>query len=49
MRNGMPKFCPYCFEELVRKENEKLANWENRKYCNSSCASKHSAERKGKS
>ena len=33
--------CPWCYEPLVRGENEQTHNWNKRIYCDKSHASKH--------
>ena len=44
----MTRQCKYCYEPLVRHENENDQNWQNRQYCNKAHAAKHREERKRK-
>jgi hypothetical protein len=40
------KFCKYCLTELEQREDESDQNWQDRKYCNKTCSSKHRQEKK---
>lgn len=42
------KCCQWCFDELVRREDESDYQWNKRKHCNRQHAMLHSASKRGK-